>query len=84
MASSQNVRGVVVGLSPALVESVSGSGDDCMERNEAELPLSGVTVVSLEQAIAAPLPAGILRIGARASSRSSGRTMAISAATTIM
>src|SRR6478736_7533270 len=54
MPSSQDVRGVV-GLSPALVESVSGSGDDCMERNEAELPLSGVTVVSLEQAIAAPL-----------------------------
>ncbi|WP_407120259.1 CoA transferase [Bradyrhizobium sp. STM 3561] len=26
-----------------------------MEGNEAELPLSGVTVVSLEQAIAAPL-----------------------------
>src|SRR3954462_14652877 len=54
MPSSQDVRGVV-GLSPALVESVSGSGDDCMEGNEAELPLSGVTVVSLEQAIAAPL-----------------------------
>src|SRR3569833_979798 len=54
MPSTQNVRGVV-GLSPVLDKSVSGSGDDCMERNEAELPLSGVTVVSLEQAIAAPL-----------------------------
>src|SRR3569833_2776114 len=48
---------VCVGWSACLLRwsSVSGSGDDCMERNEADLPLSGVTVVSLEQAIAAPL-----------------------------
>jgi itaconate CoA-transferase len=44
------MRGVV-----GLLLRWSKAGADCMERNEADLPLSGVTVVSLEQAIAAPL-----------------------------
>ncbi len=46
------------------------------------LPLAGITVVALEQAIAARLPRAILPTGGRGSSRSSVPAAAIFAGTT--
>ena len=53
-----------------------------MDANDADLPLVGVMVVSLEQAIAAPLVVGSCG-WERASSRSSDQAMETSAETTI-